>query len=94
MKEQIAVKHTINARTKRDFGPYYGPREIGETYTNIGGDILFVVTAEQAEAFERVVEHQGCDKLQTVWLDHFDKYLGLRFDHILIGIETDGYAHS
>ena len=50
---------------------------------------------EQYTSFIRVVEHQA-KPLRAVWSDgSFNtRYIALRFDHIIIGIETDGYAHS
>lgn len=86
-------KYVISTRTKQ-VHPYYGNHEIGESFTNIGGDEHLVITPEQATAFTKVVAHQGEAALKNIFMPSFDKYLGLQFDHILIGIEPDGYAHS
>lgn len=43
----------------------------------------------------RVIVRQGYGvKSSAVMGIGADKYLGIQFPHIFIGIETDGYAHS
>ena len=52
------------------------------------------MTAKQKEAVVRVIEQQGIDKLQNVSRDFLNNTVMLQFTHIVIGVESDGYAHS
>ena len=74
---------------------YYGEREIGDGFES-NGQRYIVVTVEQAASFERVVRHQGIDTLKGVHMSGFgnDHVVAVEFEHIWIGIERDGYAHS
>ena len=58
--------------------------------------IQLQITPEQATSLERVVNHQGPENLEFIQLDFFgeEPALLVKFTHILIGIESDGYAHS
>jgi hypothetical protein len=53
------------------------------------------ITSEQSESVLRVVERQGIDRLKAVKPPtNLQPWVGLAFNHIYIGIEPDGYAHS
>lgn len=95
MKTNLSDKYTISLQTKRVAHPYYGPHEIGTHFDNIAGDDYIVITPAQAGAFETVLERQGARNLKSVSLEFGrDPALMLTFNHITIGIESDGYAHS
>jgi hypothetical protein len=82
---------------------------LGGTVT-LGGDVVraensltkttmitepLLITPEQAESLERVIARQGPENLEAIALDYgSDPTLFVKFTHILIGIEPDGYAHS
>jgi hypothetical protein len=48
------------------------------------------LTHEQKFSAARVIIRQGCGVNHAALTDH----LGIKFNHIYIGIEKDGYAHS
>lgn len=49
------------------------------------------LTPQQKESAAKVIVQQGYG-LQRAHVT--DEYLGLQFEHIFIGVEKDGYAHS
>lgn len=52
------------------------------------------MTVAQAQSLDRVIKHQGEEKLVQVYKDSLNDCLMAIFHHITIGIESDGYAHS
>lgn len=66
-------------------------------YDNLNGSLKIgkadfsILTDEQKFSAARVIVHQGY-RLKGAAIQ--ENYLGLRFEHIFIGIEHDGYAHS
>lgn len=64
--------------------------ELYETLDVAGAEL----TEAQIESAKRVLNHQGIENFMEAYVDCREKYLALRFNHIFIGIETDGYAHS
>ena len=89
-------KFTISIRPlSRTAYPYYGPHEIGQHFDNIAGDTYLVITAAQAQSFEHVIARQGGRNLQAISLEFGpNPALMVNFTDILVGIESDGYAHS
>lgn len=53
------------------------------------------LSLNQMDSVYDVVKRQGIDKLKACYAPTtLCDYVGLQFEHIFIGIETDGYAHS
>lgn len=86
---------TINA-TRGTVNDYYelpAQYKVGDNFI-VNKQLFLVVTDEQALSFERTVRHQGRETYEAAHYLYFDSYLGVQFNHIFIGIERDGYAHS
>ena len=50
---------------------------------------------KQREAVENVIKRQGVERLLAVDAPTgLTPWLGLTFEHIYIGVESDGYAHT
>lgn len=52
------------------------------------------LTDAQTTSLSRVIAHQGLENYITAYYDHLCDCIIVRFSHITIGIEPDGYAHS
>lgn len=52
------------------------------------------VTDKQITSYHEVVDHQHTEPKQVYVSDLMQGCLMVIFDHITIGIERDGYAHS
>jgi hypothetical protein len=50
------------------------------------------LSEEQKFSAARVISKQG--PVVEAWDNLLEGYLGIRFNHIFIGIEKDGYSHS
>ena len=57
-------------------------------------DFVREMTHEQRMSVIRVVKRQGRDRLVTVEKEFCYDTVLLCFEHIVIGVEPDGYAHS
>ena len=66
----------------------------GRSARKRGGKNLLFVTDEQARSYEIIMRRQGTEGYEMTYYNHLDGYLAVQFNHIFIGIEPDGYAHS
>lgn len=62
--------------------------------TAIKDDVLAAATGAQRKSYDLVVAHQGCEPDLVRTMLFGNGCIILKFPHITIGIETDGYAHS
>ena len=82
-----APRSIVNLYTKKAW-PYYGPQQLGVVFAPPGCQLAVVITPEQATSFDKAVEHYGRETLKTVEVAF--GCLILVFNHITIGIESDG----
>ncbi len=61
---------------------------------HVPSDMRAWMTDEQWDSLNDVVQYQGPEKLQAVQVVLFQNVVMAVFDHITIGIEKDGHAHS
>lgn len=74
---------------------YNMKNKIIDKYEELSGNFFSTLTSEQKESVIRVVDRQGIDKLVAIYHPTtFTPYVSLAFEHIFIGVERDGYAHS
>jgi len=62
--------------------------------TAIKDNILAAATHAQRKSYRKVIAHQGCEPENVRPLMFGNGCILVKFPHILIGIEPDGYTHS
>jgi hypothetical protein len=76
--------------------PYHGSHNVAEQFYMTTGQPVLIVTRKQGEAFNSVVQRQGRENYLGASFggSYVDYYVAVRFSHIMVGIEPDGYTHS